>query len=154
MGTRHDARRWAVQLLFQQDFQAAPLDEALAYFWEQNEAPADAKAFAEELVRGVLEHGRSLDRSLQTYAENWDLHRMSGVDRNILRLALYEMVHRKDIPPVVSINEAVEIAKEFGGPEAGGFVNGILDRARKDVHRPARTTTETPQLPSKGREEA
>jgi N utilization substance protein B len=75
---------------------------------------------------------------LQRYAENWDLKRMGAVDRNVMRVALFEMLHRTDIPPVVSINEAVDLAKELSSDESGRFVNGILDRARRDISRPAR----------------
>lgn len=144
MGTRHDSRRWAVQLLFQYDFNDTPIEEAFADFWTQEDAPEPARAFTEELVRGAIAQVEEIDRVVQGYAENWDLHRMSGVDRNIIRLAMHEMLVRRDIPPVVSINEAVEIAKEFGGPESGRFVNGILDRARRDIDRPPRTTVEYP----------
>ncbi len=144
MGSRHDARRWAVQLLFQTDFNDTPVDDLVADFWTQEKAPDAVRTFTEELLHGALAHLDEIDRIVQGLAQNWDLHRMSGVDRNIIRLAMYEMLYRRDIPPVVSINEAVEIAKEFGGPESGRFVNGILDRARQDVDRPARTTIDYP----------
>ena len=79
-----------------------------------------------------------IDERIRRYCENYEFRRISPVDRNVLRLAIYEMLYRDDIPPVVSINEAIELAKTFGGSESGRFVNGILDRVRKDLDRPAR----------------
>ena len=138
MSTRHEAREWAVQFLFQRDFNAGDLDEALTDFWEGRKPSAKSKAFVEEIVRGVEAHLDELDRVLQKYTEHWDVKRMSAVDRNIMRMALYEMLHRQDIPPVVSINEAVELAKDFSGREAGRFVNGVLDQACQHLDRPSR----------------
>lgn len=138
MGGRHEARQWAVQFLFQRDFNRDELDPALELFWAGVEGPAAARRFAEDLIRGVDAKREELDRLLQKYAENWDLKRMGAVDRNVMRVGLYEMLHCPDVPPVVSINEAVELAKELSGSESGKFVNGILDRARKDIDRPAR----------------
>jgi N utilization substance protein B len=94
----------------------------------------------------VLQHRETLDAIIQRLAKNWDLHRMAVVDRNILRLAIHEMLHRDDIPPVVSINEAVDIAKKFSTVESGKFVNGILDKVKDEVLRPARTAKDTPIL--------
>ena len=96
------------------------------------------RVFAEPLIRGTLEHQAELDERIKQYAKNWDLHRMAVVDRNILRLAIYEMLYRDDIPPVVSINEAVDIAKKFSTEDSGKFVNGILDKVKGDLLRPAR----------------
>src|SRR6188474_432446 len=94
--------------------------------------------FADPLIRGTLEHRDEADELITQHAKNWDLHRMAAVDRNILRLAIYEMLHRDDIPPVVSINEAVDIAKKFSTNDSGKFVNGILDRIKGELMRPAR----------------
>ena len=96
------------------------------------------RLFAEPLIRGTLEKLTELDGKIQHYAKNWDLNRMAVVDRNILRLAVYEMLYRDDIPPVVSINEAVDIAKRFSTDESGRFVNGILDKIKGELMRPAR----------------
>jgi transcription antitermination protein NusB len=163
MGIRREARERAVQFLFQYDLnQAENLDEALRLFWgsQQSAALAEEKGvarwgeamelppptaeeaavrtFAEPLVRGTLEHMAALDEQIKKYAKNWDLHRMAVVDRNVLRLAIYEMLYREDIPPVVSINEAVDIAKRFSTEDSGKFVNGILDKVKSDLMRPAR----------------
>ena len=141
MGERRGAREWALQLLFQQEFNPVETGPALEEFWRDRRPSAKARTFAEELYRGVLSHHEEIDRKLQDYADNWDLNRMAAVDRNIMRVALFEMLFRPDVPPVVTINEAVDIAKSFSGLESGRFVNGILDRARKDLDRPARTAT-------------
>jgi N utilization substance protein B len=138
MSGRHDGRTLAVQFLFQRDFNDGDLEEALKQFWLDQDATTKVRAFAEELIRGVEQHRAALDAQLQKCAEHWDVKRMGGVDRNVMRVALFEMLHRPDIPPVVSINEAVDLAKELSSDESGRFVNGILDRARKELNRPAR----------------
>ncbi|NBR86993.1 MAG: transcription antitermination factor NusB, partial [Verrucomicrobia bacterium] len=96
------------------------------------------RLFADPLIKGTLEHRTEVDAVIQKFAKNWDIGRMATVDRNILRLAIYEMLHRDDIPPVVSINEAVDIAKKFSTDDSGKFVNGILDKVRGELMRPAR----------------
>ena len=163
MGQRREAREKAVQFLFQHDLNPPEnLDGALDQFWttQRNAAFHDEKAstswgehreippptteelalreFAEPLIRGTLLNRAKIDEFIQRYAQNWDLHRMAVVDRNILRLAIFEMLHRDDIPPVVSINEAVDIAKRFSTEDSGKFVNGILDRVKGDLMRSAR----------------
>ena len=89
----------------------------------------------------MVEHRPNIDERIRRYCENYEFRRISAVDRNVLRLAIYEMLYRGDIPPVVSINEAIELAKEFGGPDSGRFVNGILDRVKMDLSRPLRDAT-------------
>ena len=99
------------------------------------------RLFADPLIRGTLQYREEADALIKKHAQNWDLHRIAAVDRNILRLAVYEMLHRTDIPPVVSINEAVDIAKKFSTQDSGKFVNGILDKLRGELLRPARIVT-------------
>jgi N utilization substance protein B len=149
MGERHGAREWAVQLLFQLDLNPGTPDDAMEEFWRRKKPSDRAREFTIELVLGVTEHRDEIDQRLQAYADNWAIKRMAVVDRNILRLAVYEMWYRDDVPPVVAINEAVELAKEFSGVQAGRFVNGILDRAIQDVDRPSRTPRDT-SLPHPG----
>lgn len=166
MGKRRTARERAVQFLFQHDVN--PPDElqaALEQFWNSQRLTAflDAKGqalwgqavelppvtteeaatrlFSDALVHGVLEHREAVDKLIVKYAQNWELHRMAVVDRNVLRLAIYEMLYREDIPPIVSINEAVDIAKKFSTEDSGKFVNGILDKVKADLMRPARGST-------------
>jgi transcription antitermination protein NusB len=139
---RRLARELAVQFLYQFDLAGGSFDEAFPLFWEtQSEVDNAGRQFAEELVRGVLEQRAGIDEKIVKYTENWDLPRIAAVDRNILRLAAYEMLYRDDIPPVVSINEAVDIAKKFSTHESGAFVNGILDRLKADLTRPTRTAS-------------
>ena len=109
-------------------------------------APPRIRDFTEMLVRGVTRNLDAIDDRLMRYTDNWPLHRMGGVDRNVLRLAIFEMFFDEQTPPVVIINEAVDLAKYFSSSESGRFVNGILDRACKDVKRPARE----PVKPSSG----
>ncbi len=139
MASRHVCREWALQFLFQLDFNKDDIDWALCEFWKDKKPDKASKTFTEELIKGVIANIATLDDLIKKYTENWEMKRMNAVDRNVLRLAMYEMHFRTDIPPVVSINEAVELAKNFSSLESGRFVNGILDRARQELNRPART---------------
>jgi len=139
MGLRRDGREAAIQFLYQVDsYKPAQLEEALAAFWKQNEIKPNVRDFANDLLKGVLPKLPEVDAKIRTLADNWDFERLAMVDRNILRLAVYEMLFRPEIPPVVSINEAIEIAKKFSSAESGAFVNGLLDRVKKELLRPAR----------------
>lgn len=151
MGGRHEARQWAVQFLFQRDFNRGDIEAALAEFWLDKKSGEKARLFAEELIQGVESKKEELDSLIRKYAEHWDVKRMGAVDRNVMRVALFEMTYRPDIPPVVSINEAVEIAKDLSGVESGKFVNGILDRVRKEQDRPDRAVA--PGIASETKEE-
>ena len=134
MGSRRDAREWAVQLLFQLDYNPGELDAAFRAFWsERAEAKPKSRAFVEEIVQGVMGNRSRIDEVIQKSAQNWQLARMAGVDRNILRVAVFEMLCKPEIPPAVSINVAVEIAKGMGDVGSPRFVNGILDRVRKEL---------------------
>jgi len=136
---RHESRMWAVQFLFQRDFNQGDMKDALTEFWTERSSGPSLRLFAEELITGVETHKAELDARIQKYAEHWNVARMVAVDRNVMRVAIFEMLFRTDIPPIVSINEAVELAKELSGEESGKFVNGILDRASRDIDRPGRT---------------
>ena len=139
MGLRRDAREAAIQFLYQLDtHKPTNVEEALTAFWEQNEEPQNVRDFANDLLRGALQKLPEVDAKIRTLADNWDFERLAAVDRNILRLAVYEMLYRPEIPPVVSINEAIDIAKKFSTAESGKFVNGLLDRVKKELLRPAR----------------
>ncbi|MBI5819238.1 MAG: transcription antitermination factor NusB [Verrucomicrobia bacterium] len=141
MGSRRQAREAAVQILYFRDINPhEELASALHSFWEGQSYDAETQTFAEALARGTLEKRPEIDEQIKKVTENWELDRIAAVDRNILRLAIYEMIFRDDVPPVVSINEAIEIAKKFSTKESGKFVNGILDRIRKELSRPARTS--------------
>jgi N utilization substance protein B len=139
MGLRRDGREAAIQFLYQIDsHRPENMDEARVAFWKQNEEPQNVRDFANDLLIGVLGKLPEVDAKIRTLADNWDFDRLAVVDRNILRLAAYEMLYRPEIPPVVSINEAIEIAKKFSTAESGKFVNGLLDRMKKELLRPAR----------------
>ena len=138
MGKRRKAREAAVQYHFWRDLQRGEGLEKLDEFWEFCPATPRAREFAQPLIEGMVAHLPEIDERIRRYSENYEFHRISPVDRNILRLAIYEMLYRDDIPPVVSINEAIELAKTFGSGDSGRFVNGILDRVKNDLKRPLR----------------
>ena len=139
MSKRRECREWVVQLLFQLDLNPPKdLAEVFEWFWADRVADGGARAFTEEIVTGVRDNSAEIDQLIAGLAEHWDINRMGVLDRNVIRMATYEMLHRSDIPPIVSINEAVDIAKYFSSRESGRFVNGILDRVRKGLNRPAR----------------
>ncbi len=139
MGKRREGREAAVQFLVFCDLNQGAGAEAAEEFWDLRPSTKGIRNFALPLVEGVLRHRAEVDERISRYADNYDLERLAVVDRNVLRLAIYEMLHRQDIPPVVSINEAIEVAKRFGSVESGRFVNGILDRVKLDLTRPLRT---------------
>ncbi len=138
MGKRRNARQAAVQFHFWRDLQGGEAPEKMEEFWEFCPAKSGVREFAQPLIDGMVAHLPEIDERITRYCENYDFRRISPVDRNVLRLAIYEMLHRDDIPPVVSINEAIELAKMYGGPDSGRFVNGILDRVKGDLSRPLR----------------
>lgn len=153
-GKRRTAREMAVQMLYQSDLGGSPmphifntfdLNEYLAA--EEREAPArpaakgevkedftrrrkrmeEAFRYAQQLVQGTIDHREEIDQLIRSQADNWRLERMPAVDRNILRLAVYEMLHERDTPKLVVLDEAIELAKKFGSEQSGRFVNGLLD---------------------------
>jgi N utilization substance protein B len=128
-GKRTKARERAVQALYQIDVAATDLDEALSRFWRSFEpVEQEVMDLAEALVRGVAEHRREIDDAIEAVSSNWRLDRMARVDRNILRLATYELSHRPDVPVKVVINEAIELGKKYGSESSGAFINGVLDK--------------------------
>ncbi|MBD3175017.1 MAG: transcription antitermination factor NusB [Armatimonadia bacterium] len=146
MSKRRQARRAAAQLLYQAEIWGGaelPLDDVNTCLenWEKDSSPDEAtRQFAMEVVYGVAEHVAELDEIIDQYAEDWTLERMPVIDKNVLRLALYELLHRDDIPWQVSVNEAVELAKRYSTPECAGFVNGVLVAVQQG--RPPGETTE------------
>ncbi|NIO05092.1 MAG: transcription antitermination factor NusB [Proteobacteria bacterium] len=127
MGTRRRAREFALQVLYQIDVTHREVDKALKLFWDNFVSDEEARDFCERLVRGVVEHRDEINRLIESQAEHWKMSRMTRIDRNILRLAVYEFLYCEDIPPKVTMNEAVDIGKKFGTEESGAFINGILD---------------------------
>jgi N utilization substance protein B len=133
MRKRSKAREYVLQMLYQVDITRGNWQDTLKNFWEFNEqgdVPAELKDFSAQLLEGVIEHMQEIDKKISKYAANWQLERMAFVDRNIMRLGCFELIFREDIPPKVTINEAVELAKKYSGSESGKFVNAILDQIK------------------------
>src|SRR5262245_42512154 len=134
MGKRRKARELALQLLYELDLRGdADPGDALKTFWDRQPAPDEVRSFTEALVRGTKEHQDKIDELIVRFAERWDLDRMAVVDRNILRAGIFELLWAGDIPPKVAINEALEVARKFSTEESTRFINGILDRVRREM---------------------
>ena len=133
MGMRRKGRELALQALYQADLSGDEPRHAVRIFWEHCDAPDDARAFGEDLVGGVLDQQARIDELIAGSSDNWRLGRLSHVDRNILRVATYELLCRRDVPASVAIDEAIEIAKRFGSDESPTFVNGVLDHIAATV---------------------
>ncbi len=136
-GNRRRSRQVALQVLYQDEFHDGEgLRFAERHFWEDPEmAPSkdEIRDFAVFLIEGVRRHRGAIDERISGVARNWKIERMSRVDRNILRIATFELLHAEDVPPKVSLNEAIEIAKVYGTEDSGAFINGVLDRISRDV---------------------
>ncbi len=143
MGKRRRSREIALQFLYQYDSQRESSREGLDtnqqinLFWSAKDTSVDqdVKEFATTLITGSCENMDGIDLIINKYSKNWRLSRMPTIDRNILRMAIYELAYLRNIPPPVTINEAVELAKKFGTEESGSFINGILDRIRIALER-------------------
>ena len=129
-GERRRAREYALQLLFQLDLAPQETENAVGTFWDDKRATESVMTFSDRLVRGTMRRRDAIDELIAEAAHNWRVSRMPAVDRNILRLAIYEFLNETDTPRVVVIDEAIEIAKKFGNDESGPFINGILDAIR------------------------
>ena len=127
MGARRKARELALQMLFQHDMAGNPPDMIIGTFEDLQKSKPNTREFAERIFRGTLDHLGEIDEMIQAQAENWRLSRMAVVDRNIIRMSVYEFMHEDDTPKLVIIDEAVEIAKKFGTQKSSQFINGILD---------------------------
>jgi transcription antitermination protein NusB len=135
MSTRRKARECALQMLFQWDLAKDSPENVKQLFWSNTRWIADEtlRNFANSLFQGAAGAVAEIDRLIRAHAENWRLERMPAVDRNILRLGVYELVHCPDTPPVAVINEALEIARRFSSEESVQFINGLLDAIRKEL---------------------
>ncbi len=127
MRGRRKAREIALQVLYSLNFVSIDVEKALDLFWGNFAAPKTAKEFAATLVHGTWEHKDELDKLISGSSDNWSLGRMSKVDISILRMAAFEFIYCEDIPPKVTINEAIDLGKTFGSENSGAFINGILD---------------------------
>jgi N utilization substance protein B len=138
---RRNAREYALQFIYGIDmvnldpraYKRPDFAEELFEVWKSaNEEGAEIKAFTEDLIKGTIANVEEIDRLIQKAAQKWKLVRIAAIDRNIMRIGVYELVYRADIPDAVSINEALEIAKKFSTAESASFINGILDKISKD----------------------
>ena len=127
MHQRRKAREVTLQILYALDVQRISLREAIELFWASFEAPEEARKFSSLLIEGAWYNRERIDRLISDSSENWTIARMSRVDRSILRMAVYEFLFCPDIPPKVTLNEAIDLGKVFGSENSGAFINGILD---------------------------
>lgn len=140
---RRENRMCAVQFLYQWELnKPEQLNDAVCTFFETQEQPREYFAFAEELIHGTIEHIEAVDTEIKEHAANWTFDRIAKVDLSVLRLAIYELLQRRDIPPIVSINEAIELGKIFSNPDSKRFINGILDQMKNKISRPLREAAE------------
>ena len=135
MVRRRKSREFALQVLYQLNITKQDVITALRQFQEHFLSNGGTDEFIERLVLGVLEHCSELDRLIEQYSENWHLDRINIIERNILRMALFELLYCEEIPPKVTINEAIDLGKQYGSDDSGSFINGILDRIQNEVIR-------------------
>lgn len=133
MGVRTRGREAALQILFAVDLAGGSLDEAERLHWIYLASSVEGKDFAHQVVGQVREHAEEIDAMIRKVSEHWRLERMPRVDRNILRLSTCELMYLPEVPRRVTLNEAVELAKRYGGEGSAGFVNGVLDRIASEV---------------------
>ena len=133
MGSRRKARECALQILFQLEFSPDRLEEILQDYWSTQPVKAEIKEYATWLVEGIRQHRTEIDQTIEKASEHWRLDRMAMVDRNILRMAVFELIFEKTLPPPIIIDEAIEVARKYSGQEAAIFVNGILDGIYKSL---------------------
>lgn len=144
MRRRTKAREVALQFLYQLDLRGESVLEDLPEFLETATKDKEVQEFALRLINGTNERLPELDSTLGKVARNWDLRRMATLDRNVLRMAIYELLYCDDIPPKVSINEAIDLGKKFSTANSGAFVNGILDRVKNEFVRPPKVERDHP----------
>jgi len=133
MGKRRIAREYTLQLLFQVEFNDSLPEQVLNRFWEGKRSQRDVMEYCTRLFRGIIKNRHNLDDAIQSVSEHWRISRMAHVDRNILRLAAYELLFEENLAPPIVINEAIEIAKKYSSEQAATFINGILDAMKKDL---------------------
>lgn len=154
MGKRRKAREWVLQILYTLEVTKEDPEQAFEILSDNFQVEEAVRDFAKDLLQGICRKKEEMDRLIREASTNWRLERMPMVDRSILRLAVYEILYRSDIPPKVSIDEAVEMGKRFGSEQSGGFINGVLDRIYKGLRGEAVETGPLPTDPeSTGRGE-
>jgi N utilization substance protein B len=133
MGRRRKAREETLRILFRLEFENKQIEKTLDQYWKNKKASEGIKEYSTWLVNGVISDQAKIDNIIQQVSEHWRISRMALVDRNILRMAVFELLYEENIAPAIVINEAIEIAKKYSGEEAATFVNGILDAIRKGL---------------------
>jgi N utilization substance protein B len=142
---RRRSRESALQVLYQWSLTRQNGQEGLAHFREHFLLKKENDPFLEEIVRGVLRHCQEIDELIEQYSENWRLDRIAPIDHTILRIAIFELLYCKEIPPKAALNEAVDLGKEYGSENSGRFINGILDRILNEViQKPGKTASMNP----------
>ncbi len=134
MGKRREARESTLQILFQLEFNDSDAEGVFRLYWKDKKAPKEVKDYCWWLIKGITSHQENIDRRIQSVSKHWRLSRMPFVDRNILRMAVFELLYEEDIAPAIVINEAIEIAKKYSGEQAAMFINGVLDTLRKKTN--------------------
>jgi len=135
MGARHSGREAALQMLFQMEASGTSADETAELFWRSFEGNPEGRPYADEVVRGDAASIEALDKEIARASTHWRLERMARVDRNVLRLGAWELTSRPDVPRAVILDEAVELAKDYGSDDSSAFVNGVLNRIADTVGR-------------------
>ena len=133
MGQRRKAREETLRILYRLEFDNKQPEETLSQYWENKKTNQATREYSTWLVNGIISHHKKIDTIIQNASEHWRLSRMALIDRNILRMAVFELLYEENIEPAVVINEAIEIAKAYSGDEAATFVNGVLDAIRKNL---------------------
>ena len=133
MGRRRKAREETLRILYRLEFDNRPLEETIDQYWENKRAHREIREYSTWLVSGIISYQKKIDTIIQQASEHWRISRMVLIDRNIIRIAAFELLFEENIAPAIIINEAIEIAKMYSGDEAATFVNGILDAIRKNL---------------------
>jgi N utilization substance protein B len=135
MGKRRKARESTLQILFQLEFDNTNPEKTIGSFWKNKKATKEIEEHSRWLVEGITSHREKIDRLIQSVSANWRISRMAIVDRNVLRIAVFELLYEESLAPAIVINEAIEIAKKYSSEEGATFVNGVLDAVRKEIQR-------------------
>jgi N utilization substance protein B len=133
MGRRRKARESTLQILFQLEFDSSQPEQIIREYWTDKKAGTEEKELSDKLVHGIVEHQTTLDSVIQSLSEHWRISRMLLVDRNILRMAAFELLFDESLAPAIVINEAIEIAKKYSSSQSAAFINGILDTLSKNL---------------------
>lgn len=131
MGERHKAREYALHALYMYDIANTPIEDLLKLDWVDEEIEDETLHFAADIIKGTIGKIETIDALITRYCKNWSFERISSIDKAILRLSVYSLIHQKDVSPAITINEGIELGKIFGGDNSGHFINGILDAIHK-----------------------